>query len=60
MVLEHKPYRGARWASVVSISAKIGSAAPTQHKWAKLAVADADGHSDVPDASLLCAVHLSI
>jgi transposase-like protein len=40
MVLDHEPQHPSRWATVVSIAAKIGCTAQTLNEWVKKAERD--------------------
>ena len=48
IVLDHKKDHPARWAAVVSISAKIGCASQTVHEWVKKAEVDSGVRAGVP------------
>ena len=48
MVLDHEGEHASRWASVVSIAAKIGCTPQTLHEWVKKAEVDGGKRSGVP------------
>ena len=48
MVLEHEKDHSSRWATVVSIAAKIGCAAWTLNEWVKKAEVNSGARAGVP------------
>ena len=48
MVLDHEKDHPSRWATVVSIAAKIGCAGQTLHEWVKKAEVDSGTRAGVP------------
>jgi transposase len=48
MVLDQEGEHPSRWSAVVSISAKIGCAAPTLNEWVKKAEVDSGKRAGVP------------
>jgi len=48
MVLEHEQDHPSRWASVVSISEKMGCSPPTLHEWVKRAEVNSGKRAGVP------------
>ena len=48
MVLEHEKDYPSRWATVVSISEKIGCSPPTLHEWVKKAEVNNGTRAGVP------------
>ena len=48
MVLDHEADYPSRWATVVSISEKIGCSPPTLHEWVKKAERDSGVRAGVP------------
>lgn len=48
MVLEHEKDYPSRWATVVSISEKIGCSPPTLHEWVKKTEVDNGTRAGVP------------
>ncbi len=48
MVLDHERDYSSRWATVVSISEKIGCSPPTLHEWVKRAEVDSGKRAGVP------------
>lgn len=48
MVLEHEKDHSSRWATVVSVSSKIGCSAPTLHDWVKRSEIDSGTRAGVP------------
>ena len=48
MVLDHEKDHPSRWATVVSIAAKIGCASQTLHEWVKKAEVDSGMRAGVP------------
>jgi transposase-like protein len=48
MVLENQGEHGSRWATVVSIAAKIGCSAQTLNEWLKRAEVDSGRRTGVP------------
>lgn len=48
MVLDHEKDHPSRWATVVSIAAKIGCAGQTLHEWVKKAEVDSGIRAGVP------------
>jgi transposase len=47
MVLEHESEHVSRWATILSISGKIGCAAQTLHEWVKKAEVDSGKRAGV-------------
>ena len=48
MVLDHEKDRASRWATVVSIAAKIGGAARPLHEWVEKAEVDSGARVGMP------------
>ena len=49
MVQEHQAEHGSQWATIVSVSAKLGCAAQSLHRW----VAQAERDAPAPDVDLI-------
>ena len=48
LVLDHEHEHPSRWATIMSIAAKIGCTAQTLNEWVKKAEIDAGGRGGVP------------